>query len=359
VLAAILFPFVLAVGAIGVNISMLWLERRALFTATDAAALAGAVAYSGSRTLASAPTDMRAACDTLMEVNGFDIDGNGFVQGTTTPARGVSSYECVYVPESPTSSPYVRVRAFSSPRLFLVPGVFPTRIGAASAAASGPPIALYGARPFSICREAIDQPSGQAAVAQWLDPAGEHYLSETKVWRIYSKPLCPSSPPKNVKGNFSQIVRTPWGYNEPPAISTSEFKALAVSGAQAPVFVCDIPRGDQVFAEDERRELLIGTEALPDPDSTVRNPATIPIALISYVPNSGNDCPGQSVSLRVTGYVGIRIHGITGSAENQYWDVSFHPLSVSGVCCADPGPGQTVTTTILCDPVLGCSRRTP
>ena len=373
ILTAILFPFVLAIGAIGVNVSMLWVERRALFTATDAAALAGAVAYSTARPVSGAPVAMKAACDTYMEVNGFDVDGNGFTQGTTTRARALTSYECVFVPATTTSSSYVRVRAFSTPRLFLVPGVVPTRIGAASAAASGPPSGLYGARPFSICREAVDtsvsinlqtgeeEPSdtyGSAALATWLDPSSRHYLSETKRWRIIVNDPCP------IPGapTFRQIERTPWGYDS--NVSANEVNRLVRSGVEKTVFVCDPMGSTAQFASQYRDAFLAASELSPDPDPNVRNPVTLPAAIISWLPNGTSACQGRPDAVRVAGYIGIQIHGIDqpsgrGAGAKQWWDVSFHQISVSGICCDDAGPSQPVTTTVLCDPVLGCTRRTP
>jgi hypothetical protein len=328
VLVALLLPFVLGLSAIGLNYASLLNERRALITATDAAALAAAIVRSEGG-------DAIAACRDLLAAN--------------HSAEVAVSADCL-----PQADGSVFVRASNTPPFFFLPegSGLSADAFATSRAIAGYPTGIYGIRPFGLC---LDNPELQTFLGSG-DPGSRDTATIHTI-----RDLNETCDPLLVGSQLQRMVDGVVPGNRCSGTGENDLNDFLQNGSDCLTEVCDIVTTRESWNAANRTQL----------QSELTRDRTYPVyilgrntvdrnegAAFGCAPDSG----GGRTTFTVVGFVGLTIHGTpTVRGNTVSMRVSFSEMQVTGPCCApDDGAGYGgVRATLMCRPTLdadACTR---
>jgi len=327
VTVAILFPLVLSLSAIGLNYASLVAERRQLITATDAAALAGAIVRAEGG-------DPVAACRDLLAANHSD--------------EVAASAECLVQPDGS-----VFVRARSTPPFFFLPagsGLTAEAV-ASSRAIAGYPTGVLGTRPFGIC---LHNPELNAYLAS--GGPGERDTDTIRAIANLNE-AC-----DELTGTLLQrMVDGVVPLDGCSGTGENDLNIFLANGSDCVSSVCDVVGTRESWGASNRTQL----------QSELVRDRTYPVFILARNTPDRNEsaiagCPpvtsGGRTTFTIVGFTGMTIHGTPTVGGNVVsMRVSFDELQVTGPCCAieDRAGVGGLRTTQMCRPTLdadACTR---
>jgi hypothetical protein len=317
VLIAMLLPLVLGLSAVALNYASLITERRALITATDAAALAAAIVRSEGG-------DAVAVCRDLLATN-------------HSPEVAASA-GCLLQDDGS-----VFVRAHSTPPFFFLPvgsGLTAEAV-ATSRAIAGYPTGIYGTRPFGIC---VDMPQLQTYLAS--GPPGAR--DSTTIHVIAN--LNATCDPMFTGTLLQRIVDGVVPLDGCGGTGENDLNIFLQNGSDCVSQVCDVVSTREAWGSSNKTQLqssLVTDRTFPVYLLGRNSPDHNRAAAVGCAPSTD----GGRTTFTVMGFVGMTIHGTpTVSGNVVSMRVSFSELQVTGPCCAleDAAGIGGVRTTMLC-----------
>lgn len=317
ILVALLLPLVLGLSAVALNYASLITERRALITATDAAALAAAIVRSEGG-------DAVATCRDLLATNhSMEVAANA---------------DCLLQDDGS-----VFVRASATPPFFFLPadsGLTGEAV-ATSRAIAGYATGIYGARPFGIC---ADMPQLQTYLAS--GPPGAR--DSTTIHDIAN--LNATCDPMFTGTLLQRIVDGVVPIDECGGTGENDLNLFLANGSDCASRVCDIVTTREAWGSSNKTQLqssLVTDRTYPVYLLGRNSPEHNRAAAVGCEPFTG----GGRTTFTVMGFVGMTIHGTPSVSGNVVsMRVSFSELQVTGPCCAqgdEAGLGG-VRTTQMC-----------